>query len=67
MKTNRRDFVKKASLTTAGIGLISAFPAGAYSRIKRALAHPTTGILFLLLMQHRKVMISIAKSLWLIL
>lgn len=36
MKTNRRDFVKKASITTAGIGLISAFPAGAYSRIKRA-------------------------------
>ena len=36
MKTNRRDFVKKASLTTAGIGLLSAFPAGAYSRIKRA-------------------------------
>ncbi len=36
MKTNRRDFVKKASLTTAGIGLLSAFPAGTYSRIKRA-------------------------------
>ncbi|MCD6565228.1 MAG: Gfo/Idh/MocA family oxidoreductase [Bacteroidales bacterium] len=36
MKTNRREFVKKASLTTAGIGLISAFPASAYSRIKRA-------------------------------
>ena len=35
MKTNRRDFVKKASLTTAGIGLLSAFPASALS-IKRA-------------------------------
>ncbi|MBE9510185.1 MAG: twin-arginine translocation signal domain-containing protein [Bacteroidetes bacterium] len=30
MKTNRRDFIKKASLTTAGIGLVSAFPAGAF-------------------------------------
>lgn len=36
MKTNRRDFIKKASLTTAGIGLISAFPVSAYSKIKRA-------------------------------
>ena len=36
MKTNRRNFIKKTSLTTAGIGLLSAFPASAYSRIKRA-------------------------------
>ncbi len=36
MKTNRRDFVKKASIATTGLGLISTFPASAYSRIKRA-------------------------------
>ncbi len=32
MKTNRRRFIKQTSLTAAGIGMFSAFPAIAYSR-----------------------------------
>lgn len=36
MKTNRRNFIKKASLATAGTGLISAFPATACPGTKRA-------------------------------